>query len=170
MGVKSVDYLRLHDGELNVTMEVKKFVVKKIRTYRPNLIITWDPAQHLDEYYHYLQHSDHRASGQISLECAYPMARDYLFFPEFEKEGIYPWNVGQVYMFSTRFNTEFPDSNIVVDISKTINRKLKSLFIHKSQIGDPIETEKMILNMGAKLGRPFNVKYAEWFQRVIFPL
>jgi LmbE family N-acetylglucosaminyl deacetylase len=190
LGVASVDFFDVSDGELVDTMEIRGRLTRLVRTYKPQVILTWDPLHDVSLYNYYLEHRDHRASGQIALDVAYPTARDFLYFPEqFFEEHLEPWDVEQVYLFSWRWWPAPPGSNYVVNISGSgMELKIKSMLEHKSQVGKNVQGEiEYLENMGRALAQVSphanisstgptrsrvsrgSFEYAEWFKRVLFP-
>lgn len=170
LGVTSVDFVGIDDGELLDTQEVRENLTRFIRKYRPEAVMTWNPTRRHSEYLYYLEHRDHRNAGQITLDCCYPTARDFLYFPhQLKEEGLEPWNVKRAYLFSWDWVTEFPSSNIIVDIGSTLSTKIKAMQEHKSQVGNDSKVEESLTSMAAALGKASYPKYAEWFTRVLFP-
>jgi LmbE family N-acetylglucosaminyl deacetylase len=74
LGVSDVVFLRYPDQELEDTPSFRKAIVRQIRRYQPEMIVTSDP------YRRYIWHRDHRITGQVTLDAVYPYARDLLFF------------------------------------------------------------------------------------------
>src|SRR5439155_730714 len=77
--------------ELEDTPALRKEVVRQIRRFRPDIVITSDPLRR------YQQHRDHRIIGQVTLDAVFPYARDRLHFPDlYRSEGLEPHKVHQV--------------------------------------------------------------------------
>ncbi len=47
LGVQAVEFLRFSDGHLTNTEAARKAIVRLIRKYRPRVIFTHDPTQHI---------------------------------------------------------------------------------------------------------------------------
>ena len=75
LGVKDVVLLRHPDGELEDTREFRKEIVRAIRRFRPDVILCPDPYRRNSSW-----HRDHRITGQVTADAAFPYARDYLNF------------------------------------------------------------------------------------------
>ena len=60
LGVSEVIFLGLPDQGLEETPEFRGLLVRLIRQYRPDTIVTADP------YRHYIWHRDHRITGQVT--------------------------------------------------------------------------------------------------------
>ena len=63
LGVKEVVFLRHPDQGLEDTPEFRKEIVRLIRIYRPETVVTVYP------YRGYLDHRDHRITAQVTLEA-----------------------------------------------------------------------------------------------------
>ncbi len=72
LGVREVIFLRHPDQTLEDTPEFRKEIVRLIRMYRPETVVTADP------YRRYLWNRDHIITGQVVLDANYPYARDHL--------------------------------------------------------------------------------------------
>ena len=73
--------LGYEDGALENTYEVRLRVTALIRIHRPTLLITFSPSRDYGGYQRGSEHRDHRAAGDIALDCFYPLARDHLQAP-----------------------------------------------------------------------------------------
>lgn len=150
LGVDEVVYLRCTDGELVPDLALREKIVRQIRTFKPDVIVSHDPFRP------YALHPDHRACGFAALDAVYPTARDPLYFPEHLKEGLEPHKTAEIWFF----NAEHPD--LVVDITDTFDTKIASLKEHLSQVGDGVEMEKRVRERNAEIaaGQPFELAEA----------
>jgi LmbE family N-acetylglucosaminyl deacetylase len=160
IGGKTVTFLRYPDGELEVTMALKRDIVKVIRTIKPDIVITMDPSVIYSESQSYINHPDHRAAGQAALDAVFPLARDHLTFPELFEEGFLPHKTSVVLL------TNFDKSNFYVDISKTIDKKIDALRAHESQIDDIEQVAHWIREGAKKTGELAGFEMAEGFIRL----
>ncbi len=124
LGVREVIFLRYPDQTLEDTPEFRKVLVRLIRTYRPEIVVTADP------YRRYIWHRDHRITGQVVLDAVFPYARDFLAYPDLLEQGLQPHKVKEVLLWAS----EDPDYRS--DITDTFNIKIAALRCHKSQIDD----------------------------------
>lgn len=159
VGLKDVFFLKHVDTQLVSDLGLKKEIVRFIRKLRPDIVVTMDPTLVYSKR-GFVNHTDHRAAGQATIDAVYPMARDRLTFRELEKEGLKPHKVKQLYLIN------FDNSNEVVDISKTISIKEKALLCHKSQIAK--SSLGWIRKMGAMSGKDKGYKFAERFVKLEF--
>jgi LmbE family N-acetylglucosaminyl deacetylase len=78
------------DGELEVTMALKKELVKAIRIVKPDVVVTMDPSMIYSARRGFINHPDHRAAGQATLDAIFPLARDHMSFPDLFEAGHEP--------------------------------------------------------------------------------
>lgn len=160
IGGKGVTFLGYPDGQLEITMALKRDVVKVIRTIRPDVVVTMDPAVLYSASRGIINHPDHRAAGQTALDCVFPLARDHMSFPELYTEGYEPHKT------KTMLLTSFEKANFYVDISKTFPKKVAALRAHASQIQD-IETVAARMEQWASaIGKRAGYDLAEGFTRI----
>lgn len=159
VGGKSITFLDYPDGELEVTMELKKQIVKRIRSVKPNVVITMDPTVIYSAQRGIINHPDHRAAGQATLDAVFPLARDRLTFPELYEAGYEPHKTETVLLVN------FNESNFAVDITGSFETKLRALKAHVSQFGD-IDGSSWVHDMAAQQGEKYDYELAESFVRI----
>src|SRR5207249_68848 len=144
LGVETIDFLGFPDCELENTRETRLAVTGAIRRHRPDLIICQNPNRTKNFG---VSHRDHRVAADIVLDCVYPLARDPMAFPELLAQGLEPHKVKEVHTMW------WDDPEIVVDISETIDLKIKALLCHVSQMKDVAAMEKRVRERNAELGK-----------------
>lgn len=156
LGVKEVVFLRHPDQSLEDTPEFRKEIVRLIRTYMPEIVVTSDP------YRRYIWHRDHRIVGRVTLDAVFPYSRDIWAFPELLEEGYKPHKVKEVWLWASE------DVNFRSDITETFELKVKALRCHKSQIKEPFssEMEKWLCQRAISMAEGEKFKLAEGFHRV----
>lgn len=122
LGVSEVIFLGLPDQGLEDTPQFRKQIVRLIRQYRPQIIVTADP------YRRYVWHRDHRITGQVVLDAVFPYARDRLAYPDMIDEGLQPHKVREMLFWASE------DINFRSDITETFDLKLAALRCHDSQM------------------------------------
>jgi LmbE family N-acetylglucosaminyl deacetylase len=157
LGVETVDFLGFPDCELENTRESRLAVTAAIRRHRPDLLIIQNPnrTKNLGA-----SHRDHRITAGIALDCVYPLARDHMAFPELLAQGLEPHKVKEIWQMWW----ESPE--VVVDITHTIDQKLKALACHASQLPDMAAVEKRVRERAAQIGRSKGHAFAEGFDRI----
>lgn len=146
LGVEKVFTLGFVDGELENTPALRKHIVKIIRQIKPTTVICWDPSLYYDETRMMVNHPDHRKSAEATMDSVYPFARNARTFPELLDEGLEPHVVEELLIMN------FSRANYFVDISSTIDKKLKALECHKSQFTDMKKFTEMIKKMSQATG------------------
>lgn len=160
IGGKQAHFLSYTDGELEVTMQLKRDIIKVIRTIKPDVVVTMDPSVLYSAERGMINHPDHRAAGQATLDAVFPLARDHLAFPELLAEGHTPHKVSTLLLIN--FNT----SNFAVDISSTLDNKLNALKAHFSQMSDMARVESIVKDIATRAGKSAECKFAEAFVRI----
>lgn len=161
VGVKSVIFLNEADGALENTPAVREKIAKAIREEKPDLVLTFDPAGCSFESF-YRCHRDHRMGGEAVFDAIYPGAGSPAFFPELGRAGIAPHQIKGIWFYGT----EKP--NVLIDISKTIDKKIQALSYHESQFRDPKDMPKFIKERAKKVGKKRKMRYAEAFRSLTF--
>jgi LmbE family N-acetylglucosaminyl deacetylase len=123
LGVSEVVFLRYPDQGLEDTPEFRKELVRLIRKYRPDIVVSSNP------YRKYIWHRDHRICGRVVMDAVFPFARDRLSYPDLLEEGLEPYKVKEVWLWGSE------DANHLSDITDTFDIKVAALCCHVSQVG-----------------------------------
>jgi LmbE family N-acetylglucosaminyl deacetylase len=126
VGVEDVTYLGYRDGQLTVSLELRRDISRVIRRCRPDRVVTHSPTRTWQRIY--ANHPDHIAAGEAAMCAVYPDSRNPFAFPELLDEGLEAWTVSQVWVAGS----EAPDR--YVDVTDTIERKIAALREHVSQM------------------------------------
>ena len=160
VGGVDVTFLDYPDAALEVSQTLKRDIVREIRRRKPDVVVTMDPSVLYSEVRGFINHPDHRAAGQATIDAVFPLARDYLTFPELLSEDLEPHKV------VTLLLTNFDKQNFYVDVSDTLNQKFAALQSHVSQISDMDSVKKWVSEWAEKAGKQAGCKYAEGFMRL----
>lgn len=156
LGVEEVVFLGHPDQSLEDSSEFRKDLVREIRKYRPEVVVTTDP------YRRYIWHRDHRITGQVAIDAVFPAARNHLTYPDLLEEGLEPHTVKEMLFWGAE------DMNCRFDITDTFDLKIEALLCHKSQVGQPDSPDwtAWLRRVNGKMaeGEPFEL--AEAFHRV----
>ena len=154
--VREVTFLRHPDQSLEDTPGFRKEIVRLIRIYRPEAVVTADP------YRRYIWHRDHRITGQVTLDAVFPYARDSLAYPDLLQEGLEPHKVREVLLWASE------EPNYRCDITDTFDIKLAALRCHKSQVGDDLSPDlrKWLVQRAKDNAQGEDYELAEAFHRV----
>jgi len=158
LGVRTIEFLRHEDGTLQNTLDLRRDIVRVIRRHRPSAVITQNPTVRWSG--NYVNHPDHRATGDATMDAVFPSARDVHMFPELKlNEGLDPHIVPHLYL-GDRSET----ADVIFDIGGTIEAKCRALAAHLSQVPDPEETAVFIRENAAAIGARAAFPFAESFK------
>ncbi len=158
LGVREVLFLDFEDGYLVPDLDLRRAITRVIRQVRPATVVTCDPT---NVYGNYINHPDHRAAGQATLDALWPATRSALYFPELLDEGLEPHKVHEVYVAGA------VRPNLTVDVSAFMEQKLAALAEHKSQIRDMEGVrERLMARMRDPESPPEAPRYVERFARI----
>ena len=153
LGVREVVFLRYPDQSLEDTPEFRKELVRLIRKYRPDTVVTVDP------YRGRYDHRDHRITGQVTLDAVFPYAAEAYSYPDLLEQGLLPHKVKELWICGTG------DPNYYVDITDTIDIKVAALRCHKSQVGDRPEIAEWMRRQATMSAEGQEYEFAEAFHR-----
>jgi LmbE family N-acetylglucosaminyl deacetylase len=130
LGIDDVVFLRLRDGFLEETEDLRARLVTEVRRVRPQVVFTFDPAnQEFDSLN--LFHRDHRITARSVFDALFAARNRWMYEGE-------PHAVETVLFYGTHRPDHF------IDISDQIDRKLAALACHASQFPDFTRVERFI--------------------------
>ena len=156
LGVHIRENMGFKDGFFENNESNRLNLIKKIRKYQPEVVITNAPSD---------RHPDHGRASDLTL--------DSCFLSGLEKINTSQkvWRPKHIYHY-IQFNNILPD--FVVDISNEMDKKIESVLCYKTQFYNPNSNEsetiisskdflESIKYRAKDLGRQSNCKYAEGF-------
>ena len=155
-GAAEVIFLGEPDGMLQPTLELRRKLVREIRRFRPEVVITGDPTV-VWAGDSYINHPDHRAASIAALDAIFPAAGQPNLFEEIAKEGFQAHKPRKVYV------TGWGQTDLFVNIESTIETKIEALKAHKSQMGDRDPSDR-IKEWAATRAKGKEMPYAESFR------
>ena len=160
VGYDEVVFLHQPDGALANELPLRELLVREIRRFRPDAVLTHDP-----EVLFYagagVNHSDHRAAGIAAVDAVFPAARNPMAFPSLARAGLAAHAVRRLYLFWPNAPTAW------VDVVGTLDRKIAALRCHASQVADPDGLETRIRAWAAEEGEPIGAGAAEAFRVIV---
>lgn len=158
LGVSETIFLRLPDGSITADLETRARLVKVFRTIKPDVVVAMDPS-FLWSDSGYINHPDHRATGQVTLDAIFPGTGNPMAYPELRAEGLDAHKIREVYLTAAK------DPDVWIDITDTIDTKLSALRAHASQLND-WDPEEAIREWGRETAKkqPGIGEYAESFK------
>ncbi len=161
VGVKDVKFIDIEDGKVENTEHLRREIVKVIRSLKPDKVVSFDLSNlNFDNFY--LFHRDHRQTAEAVFDAVYPAAGSEYYYPELIDEGLPPHQIQEMWFFAT----DKPD--VYVDIEKVVEKKMRALASHKSQIEDTERVQEMMKKHAKEAGEENGVNYAENFRRITF--
>ena len=160
LGVQEMVSLHHPDGGLEDNDEFRKELVRQIRQTRPDVVLCPEPYRK-----NLAWHRDHRIAGQVALDAVFPCARDHLHFEElWRDEGLEPHKTPAVLFWGTEL------ADTIVDISETVEAKMRAVRAHKSQVGGwkESEVEDFVKDHARGAVGESGLEFAEAFRKVSF--
>jgi len=144
VGVTDLHWLAHPDGRLQPTIELRRDISRVIRIVRPQRVVCQSPERIWERVF--ASHPDHLAAGEAAIDAVYPDARNPFAHPGLLAAGYEPWTVAQLWLFA------HPESDVYVETTATIDKKITALLCHVSQIPDPPGLDQRIREWGAANG------------------
>ena len=156
VGVDHIEWLGYRDGYVEYSLELRKDIARVFRKFKPHRFVVMDPSPTIEDF---INHPDHRAVGQASLDATLTAGTTPGHFPELLDEGFEPWRgLRETWIAGPGKKPQ------LVDISATIDRKIEALLCHKSQVGEDGETVGTWMRAWtAEVGAPEGYAHAETF-------
>ena len=143
VGVTDVEFLGYPDGQLVVSIALRRDITRVIRRVRPDRMVVPSPERDLRNVYG--SHPDHQATGEAALCAIYPDARNPYAHPELiAEEGLEAHTVPEVWVTSPNDRADH-----YVDISDTFDRKIAALRAHASQTTHMTDLEERMRAWGS---------------------
>lgn len=158
-GVHEIVFLHEPDGLLVPTLDLRKKLVREIRRFRPEVVITSDPTI-VWAGQDYINHPDHRAAATAALDAVFPAAGQPNLFEELAEEGLHAHKTRKVYV-----TTWGETADVYVNIEDTIDIKVAALRAHKSQMKE-WDPEESIKQWSAERAKGKEMAYAEGYRVV----
>lgn len=159
VGVRDVRFLGYKDGTLTPSLELRRDLARVVRDVRPQIVVTMDPTTVFWRENGYINHPDHRATGEAAVYAVFPSAETRPIFPELLDEGLEPCKVEQLWMVLS------PQTDILVDISDVHAQKMNALRAHPSQLDEDVV--QMVAQWDAERGKEHGYTFAEGFSVMV---
>lgn len=161
LGIKEVLFLGQPDGRVEATLALRDHIVNILRRLRPHIVISMDPGPWAFDNF-YLFHPDHRAVALAVYDAIYPAAGNPCYVPQ-PDAGLPAHKVREVYFSGTAH------PNTYVDITETIDLKIRALLSHRSQVTEDEAIAQYVREMAGQRGDSSGYRYAEAFRRLVVP-
>ncbi len=161
LGLAIRENLNLPDGFFRNDQEHQLSVIKAIRKYKPDIILTNAT---------YDRHPDHGRGSDLAFEASFFSG---LIKIETTSEGKKqePWRPKALYHF---IQSQFIEPDFIVDISEAWDKKMEAIRAFKTQFYDPASQEpetyisnpgflKLLEGRATEMGHAIGVRYGEGF-------
>jgi LmbE family N-acetylglucosaminyl deacetylase len=127
LGIQELHSLNYRNGEMDPVpeTEVRQKLILLFRKLKPWTMFSWDPSAKYEE------DPDHQKAARAAEDAAWTSA-GHLYEPEQLAVGLEKWAVLDRYYWAR--NLEPQDVNKVVDISSTIDQKIRAVQQHKTMM------------------------------------
>ena len=156
LGARSAVCFEYPDGSVTNSETLREALVTVIRQLRPEVVLGPDP---LATFFGgvYVNHRDHRETGWALLDAVAPASAMPLYFPD----------AGAAHHVDTLLLSGTLEADVVVDVTRTIDTKVKAVLAHASQLGGDDEVIRtMVYERGEQAGRLVGVAFGEAFRSV----
>ena len=136
VGVHDVRFLGYVDGELTVSRELVRDLVRVIRDVRPQRVLIQSPERNWARLAP--SHPDHLAGGEAATQALFPAAGNRFALPELADAGLEPWSAQELWIM------EHPTSNHALDVTDHFEAKMDALMCHESQHPDPARIRQIM--------------------------
>ncbi len=160
VGYSGVTFLHQPDGALANDLPLREMLVREIRTFRPDAVVTGDPEVIINGNGS-VNHTDHRAAGLAAVDAVFPAARNPMAFPWLAKGGLAAHKVRRLYLMWSN------QPNSWIDVSATVDRKIEALRCHASQLHEPEKVFERVRGRLAEQGAQIGVAAAEGYRVVV---
>ncbi len=145
------DLLDIHDGELIPSLENRYEIIRNIRIYKPDMIMTHRPNDY---------HPDHRYTSMLVQDAAYMVT-----VPNVCAQTPHLENNPVILYLSDRFNKPYPFTpDVVIGIDAVVDKKIDMIHSHTSQV-----YEWLPFNNGTLESVPDNTEdRREWLANRLF--
>ncbi len=155
LGIKHLEFLRHDDSRLVADLALRRELVHLVRKYKPDVVfcgdpnlVFWGPNR--------INHPDHRAAALAALDAIFPCASMELLWPE----------EGPVHEVHGVYVRAFEHLDTWIDVTATIELKIKALREHHCQLDGLTNLDEMIRQRAADAGKEKSMAFAENFRVV----
>jgi LmbE family N-acetylglucosaminyl deacetylase len=158
IGAEAVHFMENPDGYLVPDLNLRRDVVREIRRFKPDILLTCDP-QTLFAIYG-INHPDHRAAGQVVLDAVFPAAGNLVYFPELLEEGFQPHMPKEIWCSLSM------QPNTTLDVTDMWDTKLQAILKHTTQVQDAEKLVERFKSRRTDDSTDENPRYEEKFRVV----
>ncbi|HWC34732.1 MAG TPA: PIG-L deacetylase family protein [Mycobacteriales bacterium] len=135
VGVSDLRFLGYPDGQLEVSLDLRRDIARVIREVRPQRVVCQSPERNWERIYG--SHPDHLAAAEATMCAVYPDSRNPFTFAD-TIGHLEAWTVREVWLSAGG------KANHYVDITQQFERKVQALLRHESQISSAEELRNLL--------------------------
>ena len=156
LGATSALCLEQPDGEVVNDAALREMLVGHVRRLRPDVVVGPDPTATFFGGV-YVNHRDHRETGWALVDAVAPAAAMPLYFPD----------AGPAHGVSHLLLSGTLEADVVVDVTHSIDTKVKAILAHASQLGDDTGgVREVVYARAERAGREIGVAFGEAFRHL----
>lgn len=156
LGVSQIHWMNYMDGDLVADLELRNAIVKMIRKLKPQIVVGCDPTN-LFPAPDRINHPDHRAAGQAVIDAVFPASGNPGYILKDDAVVIPAHQVEEVWLSLTH------QPNTMVNLSEFLNRKIKAILCHRSQIS--LSPDEMIARYSSQMEVDPNTGEKAFFEK-----
>ena len=141
VGVTDIRFLGFPDGSVEANLPLRAAISRVIRQVQPQRVVCQSPQRNFERIY--ASHPDHLAAAEAALCAVYPDARNPFAHTELLDDGLEPWTAPEVWMMGG------PELNVHVETTHVIDRKIKALLCHSSQVANADAMDTLLRQWGS---------------------
>ena len=150
------DVWDVRDGELMPTLEVRRRVIREIRSFQPDLVLTHRTSDY---------HPDHRAVGQLVQDASYLVT-----VPNFMPDVPALYRDPVVAYMPDLFTTPCPmQPDVVMEVTDRVDTIVAMLACHRTQVFEWLPYEEGILEMVPEDDAEKQVWLRAWYRQHVLP-
>ncbi|WP_146339606.1 PIG-L deacetylase family protein [Nesterenkonia sp. NBAIMH1] len=159
LGIREVVLLDGRDGFVQPDEALIGEVVRLMRTYRPDAVLSFHPERNWDRLQ--ASHPDHLACGEAVVRAAYPAVENPFAYPELAQQGLEAFKIKHLLLMGAPADRV----NLRVDVTGLQERKIEALSRHFTQHRD---AERMVGFVSDQMSRIHGGGgFAEEFHHVV---
>jgi LmbE family N-acetylglucosaminyl deacetylase len=161
VGVSDLIWLGYPDGQVMVSLALRRDIARVIRQIRPQRVVCPWPERIYTRVF--ASHPDHLAVGEATFCAVYPDARNPFAFPELAAEGLDAHVVDEIWAVAGS------EPDVYADVTDVFDRKVAALRAHGSQTGGMTDLAGLLrtgMEAAAVRGGLGPGRLAETFRRI----
>jgi LmbE family N-acetylglucosaminyl deacetylase len=160
LGVEGVEFLHHADGLVTYTSEFRGEIVRWIRKWKPDALLTHDPTVLILDW-NEINHKDHRTVGEAAMDAVYPFARGRLLYADqLKNEGLTPHAVKDLLLWDSA------NANHYEDVEAFMEKRIEAVACHTTQFPKIDPVGKWLHAYAEKIGTQAKLARAEAFRHV----